>query len=208
MSWAAFGGVNKKNSSLEVASRAEAGDHEFVAIGGSKGGSEKNKDVPWNAEIMSRKGFQLIVIKGPDDRKASLWYRKSEGGGSKILIPGEAKDNPYTIFAVKGNLQMSMVKTAAAKGNSKNTSQAELMYPGGSSGVTIGVFFFDDPYRLDAAPNGGEILCRNWGYGDGDGFAVVLYQPGKKPPSQFAITKMKKGGGSQYVTVTAVIPVR
>merc|ERR1712129_309316 len=107
------------------------------------------------------------------------WYRKSKGGGN-IFIPGKAKDNPYTIFAVKGNLNMTNVKTADVQSSTKE-KPVQLKNPGGS-GLTIGVFFFDDPVRLDEAPNGGDILCRNWGYGDGDGFAVVVYQPGKTPP--------------------------
>lgn len=204
VSWRAFGGVNKgKNVNKRVDSKASAGDFEFVIVGGSNGGSSANEDKPWDAGLMEGQGFKLIVVRGDDDRKAEVWWRRSTGGGT-VKITGKAKDNPYTILTAKGDLKPQCAKTASVRDAS--SSKAKLKFPGGT-GFTIAVFFFDDTGKLERPSSPGKLACRNWGYGDGDGFGVVVYQPGDEPPSVFPYDKLASSGGSQYITVTAVIPV-
>jgi hypothetical protein len=198
------GGVNKNTSTASVSTPARSGDYEIVAVGGSsvQGGDEK----PIDASLMTGQGFKLVGVRGTADKKSELWIRRNSGQSS-VKITGKGKDIGWSLTTIDGTktrLDISSFAVATySGGHGEGTADATFKTPSGS-GLLIGAFFFDDSVELLSAGDG-TILHKDWGFGDGDGVATVLFQPGVSAPSKVRVKEREAccEGGEEFVSVAA-----
>lgn len=200
------GGVNKSTSTHTYPSTANADDYEIVALGASDGGdNSKEIDTSLDACLMTRQGFHLVGVRGTKDKKAEIWIRKNEGQ-EEIELTGNGKDVAWCVTTLDGSnldLAFNEFETEVYTGSHNNRSTAKLKTPGGE-GFTFAALFFDDPVELTDAGEGSDVFCKEWGHGDGDGFAVVVYQPGDAPSETIEVDivdHLGDEGGEEYVTV-------
>ena len=183
-------------------SDANNGDYEIVQIGASDGGDEsRDVNVSIDANLMLNQGFKLIVASGSRDKKVEVWARINSGQRD-VKITGDAKDVTWTIITFdrnKINFNLNNIDVATKQGGGHN-SEFGIVTPG-QSGIKILTVFFDDPVKVLDAKNGGTILHRQWGHGDGDGYGSLIWEEGQNVPN--TITVQTFGGGArQYVMAT------
>jgi hypothetical protein len=180
-----------------TATPSKSGDFEIVGFGASHGSGTGNVNTYFNKSKMESQGFKAIAVRGLDDRKAEMWIRKNSGQ-TNIDIPSRAR--AYIFLVLDGNdikINRSYIATATIDSSG---SSYRVPNPDGSN-LQILCYFSDDSVELTNVGNG-KIIYQKWGFGDGDGFAMVLYAPGISPPSSISVNNHAPGG-RQYVGIGA-----
>ena len=201
-----IGGLNETNGPISVFADADAGDYHIVAIGASSDHAPVNE--PIDAAEMTNQGFQLVGVRGAFDSRIEVWIREHNGSNAydTISIPendSPGKDSGYSITTIDGDSadlnfnSFNVKKDFLGLGN----DTAEFTFPSGS-GFAFVAFFFDDGVEVTNT-NGGELLYNYWerDYGDWDGIATIIYQPGVVPPSHPGDHYPNPGQEKEYIRV-------
>lgn len=176
---------------------AERGDYEIVGFGASHGSGTGNVNIYFDKSKMESQGFKAIAVRGLDDRKVEMWIRKNSGQDN-IYIPRKAR--VFTFLIINGkDADIIMTAIVTAKVFSSGIPY-KVPNPSGS-GLKIICYFSDDPMELTNVGNG-KIIYQKWGFGDGDGFAMVLYAPGIPLPGSILVNS-HGSGGKQYAGIGA-----
>lgn len=180
---------------------AKSGDFEIVSFGASHGGdTSTNVNTYFDRTRMVNQGFQPIAVRGETDKKAEMWVRKNSG--QRIInVPFDA--TAYSFLAIDGNdVQLSL--SAVTSASRESAGQPYQISTSSGTGLKILTVFSDDSVELLNVGNG-TALYQTWGFGDGDGFAVVLYPPSATPPSSITVRRYDSGG-FQYVALMSTFP--
>lgn len=176
---------------------ANSGDYEIVAFGASHGSGSGKVNEYFDESLMISQGFLPIEVRGEEDRKVELWIRQNTGQ-STIDIPDDAR--AYAFLAIDGNdisinlgdIDSDSVRDAGGSYDAPSVS---------GQGMKVLSYFSDDSVELTEF-GGGILLFQDWGFGDGDGFAMVLFAPGVSVPGTIGVDNHDPGG-RQYVGVLA-----
>ena len=191
-----------------ISTPAINGDFEIVTMGASHGGdTTKLINVYFNEDLMRSQGFVPVGISGHEDKKVEMWIRKNNGQTS-IDIPDDGKaganyDHAYCILVLDGNDVQLELGNTNVEGLIDGGSPYKVPQIGGT-GLKILSYFSDDSVQLlDVGL--GQIIYHDWGFGDGDGLAVVLYAPSEQLPANVPVDR-KDSGGFQYVGISTYFP--
>jgi len=208
--------VDKKKDEVKVSTDAGPNDYELMYLGVSTG--DKRKDTPQDGDRMEDQGFKLIGVKGDSDKKVELWIRKNEGRGAISVCKncglwGKGKEKGgmgcgWGAMSLKGvSLDLGSIRTKTdKKSHSSSLSISKLTDVTSRRGLNILAVFFDDSVEITGSDNG-DLAINKWGFGDGDGTGIIVWQPGKSVPSKISVKNHEKGG-QQTVTVMANIEVK
>ena len=188
-------GALKNGGILNRSSDAEAGDYEIVAFGASHGGGNEWKDEYFDESLMLGQGFIGLGVKGEKDKKVAMWVRKNSGQ-SQIRVPDRVRAYAFLFLSGEG-LNINLNQLSA---NTVRSSGTTYTVPAGGSGLNILSYFSDDPVELKNYGSG-ALLYQEWGFGDADGFHMILYRPGTQLPSSMPVTNYDPVG-KQYVGIT------
>ena len=195
LSYNSKGGLTKGG---RVSTTASTGDYEIVSFGASHGAGDQFKDQYFDKNKMLNQDFWPIAVKGEKDKKVEMWARKNSGQGS-IDIPADARAYTFLVLETKGlnwNLRLLEANTVRSSGTSYSVPQVT------NDGLKVLSYFSDDSVELTNIGEG-ALAYQEWGFGDGDGFAVSLYRPDVSQPDRISI-KNHDARGRQYVGINAV----
>lgn len=176
---------------------ASAGDYEIVSFGASHGMGAGKVNQYFDEQKMTAQGFRKIGVRGEEDRKVEMWIRKNSGQ-KEIAIPQDARACSFLVLEgtdVQLDLENIRVATVNRAGDSYKVPRS------GAEGLKILTYFSDDSVELTRIGKG-TLVFQEWGFGDGDGFALALYPPGIEPPGQVEVVNHDPGG-RQYVGLLA-----
>ena len=214
VNYSSRGGVNRSPSRdpVRVTSTASPNDYEIVVIGGSSVGGGDGR--PIDSDMMRNQQFQLIAARGTFDKKVEMWIRrKSSGSGTNsIQITGNGYHVAWCVVTIKGNkqrLDLGTIEHVSYEGNHGDGRSTAVMPMPSGNGLKLAGIFFDDSVEVTRAGNKGDIVFKDWGFGDGDGLAVILYQPGDAVPKVVNVHDHDPGtqGGEQHVNIGVNINV-
>lgn len=201
------GGVNRTDGVIAVGSSTQPGDFEVVAIGGSSVAGGEGE--PIDAELMLEQGFTLVGVQGQWDRKVEIWIREATDQ-EDILITGAGYDVAWSVTTFSQahydfDIAALPGQVLTVDDNHEGSRDASIPLPKTNNNeFSFGAIFFDDTVKTDNVDNG-HVLFSTHGFGDGDGFAVVMYDHSKSNSFQSNITDLDRNygqnGAEQYVGV-------
>ena len=209
------GGYRKGgDESYSVSSPANRGDYEILQFGASRGGGNSEKNEYFNLADIRKQGFTPIMVRGTQDKKIEMWYRKNTGQSS-FKTANRAK--AYTLLVLEnddGKLNINFDKIRVETEYS-NMQGCKTRFGNGScyavpsaarnrSGFKVLGYFSDDSVELTSV-GGGKLVYQDWGFGDGDGMHMILYRRSQTPP-EYVTTLNHDSGGRQYVSMMVVFP--
>jgi len=217
VAWVAQGNlVDKKKDEVKVSTDAGPDDYEVMYLGVSTG--DKRKDTPQDGDRMEDQGFKLIGVKGDSDKKVELWIRKNEGRGAISVCKkcglwgkGAGKGGMgcgWGVMSLKGvSLDLGSIRIKTdSRSHSSTLSISKIKEVSSRKGLNILAVFFDDSVEIQGSDNG-DVAINKWGFGDGDGTGMIVWQPGKSVPSKISV-KAHDSGGRQAVSVFANIELK
>lgn len=187
------------------------GDYEFVLSGASDGGDRsKLKDKYLDRELMTDQGFRPLAVRGSKDCKSEAWVRENKGQ-KHIDISGNAKDVAYTVitmFKSEISFDINDITAATGYGGHGDNDDVDLNVPS-EMGIKLVSFFFDDPVDVTGY-GGGEMLFKERGFGDQDGYAAILYPVDVSPPSKLSIKNYdgRDPPPGEFASVVINIPIK
>ena len=195
--------VNKGGltSGGRVSTQASIGDHELVSFGASHGGGNQLKDQYFDKDKMLRQGFSPIGVRGEKDKKVEMWLRKNIGQ-SFIDIPNDARAYSFLVFETADlNLNFYLLEAKSVRNSGRSYSVPQIA----REGLKILSYFSDDSVELTNIGEG-ALAFQEYGFGDGDGFAVSIYRPGLDQPQEIGINNLDPMG-RQYVGINAAFTI-
>ena len=100
------------------------------------------------------------------------------------------------------DVQLALGSVTSA--NNESAGQPYRINVSSGTGLKVLAVFSDDAVELLNVGDG-TALYQTWGVGDGDGFAVVVYEPGSTPPPSITVRRYDSGG-LQYVAFMSTFP--
>ncbi|NRA46427.1 MAG: metallophosphoesterase [Oligoflexales bacterium] len=181
-----------------VSTPARTGDHEIVSFGASHGGGNTLKDEYFDEDMMLDQDFTPILVRGEKDKKVEMWIRKNSGQRS-INIPRDARAYTFLVLETRSmGIDLQLLDA-----NSVRSAGSPYTVPAVSqNGLKVLSYFSDDTVEITGIGDG-ALAYQEYGFGDGDGFAVSLYRPGLGQPSRVTINNLDPMG-RQYVGINAV----
>lgn len=179
-------------------STAKNGDIEIIQFGASHGGGGEDKDTYFDKNLMQNQGFRSIAVRGTKDKKIEMWIRKNSGQ-TQVDTPKMAR--VYSLLVLKNpNINEKNVDSATVLSDGNEYDVPNL----NKSGFKVLGYFSDDSVELTKVGDG-KLVYQTWGFGDGDGFAMVLYERSAALPKKIQI-RNHDAGGRQYVGMVANFP--
>lgn len=202
--------LDKKADKIIYKTVAKPGDYEIVAFGASTAGGERDK--PQEGNRLAGEGFQLIGAKGSEDKKIELWIRKNAGQESiKLCGPcgvwtetGKRKGGMgcgWGVITIDGKNELDLADIRKAEWKGSHSETMTLKKASSRIGLNILAVLYDDSVETTEAKNG-DIALGKWGFGDGDGISLVVWQPGQEVPSSVSVKKHDRKGGKQLAAMT------
>lgn len=181
-----------------VSTSARTGDYEIVSFGASHGAGNQFKDQYFDKNKMLNQKFLPIDVRGEKDKKVEMWIRKNSGQAS-VDIPKDARAYTFLVFETSGlSLDLHLLEVENVRSSGKFYQVPQVR----NDGLKILSYFSDDSVELTNIGEG-ALAFQEWGFGDGDSFAVSIYRPEAVQPEQISIENYDPRG-RQYVGINAV----